>query len=82
MDGAIRFWVLGGISVSVITQLQKSVLQSFHYGNGDGGAESSWIKDKGDTERDVRCSHSGNLMTVVKITLSNFCIILEEMFLM
>lgn len=35
MDGAIRFWVLGGISVSVIIQLQKLVLQSFHYGNGD-----------------------------------------------
>ena len=39
-------------------------------------------RTKGDTESDVRCSHSGNLMRVVKITLSNFCIILEEMFLM
>ena len=31
---------------TIILQLQKLVLQSFHYGNGDGGAESSWIKDR------------------------------------
>lgn len=39
-------------------------------------------RTKGGTEGDVRCSHSGNLMRVVKMTLRDFCIILEEMFLM
>ena len=49
---------------------------------GIGEQKVVGLRTKGDTEGDVRCSHSGNLMTVVKITLSNFCIILEEMFLM
>ena len=39
-------------------------------------------RTEGDTEGDVRCSHSGNLTRVVKMTFRSFCIILEEMFLM